>query len=341
LGKSKLRLGIVGCGEIAGYTALVSRLIPQVRLTACCDAVPGRAQAFAQRHHIPTVYPDFAGLLSSADLEAVYLAVPHHLHATLVLKAAQAGCAVLVEKPLTRNFEEGARLVTALEGAKVGVNYQYRYDTGCHALARAIQAGALGWVNSVRINVPWHRQKSYFEQSPWHKYLAQAGGGTLLTQGSHFLDVVLWALNDPPVSACGYCASPGFDVEVDTLVHGVVATQGGTLVSITSSMVAAREGAVTIECYGENGTAVYSDRPFPHVSFSGLKVHKQLPPVWGVFALQRSLAGFTRWVLMDKPYLTPAAQALPVLATVDALYRSSCTGLREPINKETHHAAKS
>ncbi len=66
-----------------------------------------------------------------------------------------------------------------------------------------------------------------------------------------------------PVSAMGYTASPGFDVEVDTLAHGIVETEGGTLISITSSMVAASEQAVTIEVYGERGTALYQDLPLP------------------------------------------------------------------------------
>lgn len=325
---NKLKLAIVGCGDIAGFTALISRLVPQVTLCACCDVNTERVQGFAKRYNIPQVFTDYSGLLVKASADAVYLAVPHHLHYEMILSAVNAGKPVLVEKPITRTLEEGEKLIEMVAGQKVGVNYQYRYDSGCYALGRAIQAGALGKVHSIRINIPWHRTQKYFDGAVWHKTIAQAGGGTLITQGSHFLDVALWALGEPPVSAMGYTASPGFDVEVDTLAHGIVETRGGTLVSITSTMAAAREGAVTIEAYGERGTALYRNLPLPFVRFAGAKVRKERPPEWGVHALQRSLAGFTKWILDDKPFLIPAASTLPVLAAVDAIYRSSKTGQR-------------
>jgi UDP-N-acetyl-2-amino-2-deoxyglucuronate dehydrogenase len=333
----KLNLGIVGCGDIAGYTAWVSRLVPQVRLSACCDINAERVRTFAKRYRIPQTFTDYAEMLEKADLDAVYLAVPHNLHYEMILSALEAGRPVFVEKPLTRSLSEGINLVETLHthsghtDQKVGVNYQYRYDSGCYALARAVQVGALGKVHSIRINIPWHRTQSYFDRAAWHKTLAQAGGGTLITQGSHFLDLALWALNERPVSAMGYIANPGFDVEVDTLAHGIVETEGGTLVSITSSMVAASEGVVTIEVSGERGTALYRDLPLPRVKFVGVKVRKERPPEWGVHALQRSLAGFAHWVLTDKPYLTPAHETLHVLAAVDGIYRSAETGRRESI----------
>ena len=329
---TKLNLGIVGCGDIAGYTAWISELVPQVRLSACCDVDAERVQIFAKRHRIPQAYTDYAEMLDKADLDAVYLAVPHNLHYEMILSALEAGKPVFVEKPVTRTLSEGSKLVETVTDQKVGVNYQYRYDSGSYALGRAVQAGALGQVHSIRINIPWHRTQSYFNGAAWHKTIAQAGGGTLITQGSHFLDVALWALDGGrPVSAMGYTANPGFDVEVDTLAHGIVETEGGTLISITSSMVAASEGAVTIEVYGERGTALYRDLPLPRVKFVGAKVRKERPPEWGVHALQRSLAGFANWVLTDKPFLTPAHETLPVLAAVDGIYRSAQSGKRECI----------
>jgi predicted dehydrogenase len=246
----------------------------------------------------------------------------------MILSAVNAGKPVLVEKPLTRTLSEGLDLVGEIAHVKVGVNYQYRYDSGCYALARAIQDGALGQIHSVRINIPWHREQSYFEDAAWHKTIAQAGGGTLITQGSHFLDIALWALGEPPVSAMGYIATPVFDVEVETLAHGMLKTSSGTLISITSSMAAATEQAVTMEMYGEKGTAIYKDLPFPSTKFIGVRVRKQRPPEWGVHALQRSLAGFAKWILNDKPFLIPAASTLPALSAVDAIYRSAKSGQR-------------
>jgi UDP-N-acetyl-2-amino-2-deoxyglucuronate dehydrogenase len=327
----KIRMAVVGCGDIAGFTALVSKLVPQVKLVTCCDVNAERARLFARRHCIPLVFTDYAGLLEGTPLDAVYLAVPHHLHDEMILAAVTAGKPVLVEKPITRTLAEARNLVEKLAGQKVGVNYQYRYDSGCYAMGRAIQAGTLGRINSFRINIPWRRTQKYFEASAWHGTIAQAGGGTLITQGSHFLDVALWALDDLPVSAMGYTATSGFAVEVETLAHGIIETRRGTLISITSTMEAAREGAATIEAYGEYGTALYRDIPFPSVKFIGMKIQKEPPLEFGVHALQRSLAGFAKWILDDKPFLIPAASTLPVLAAVDGIYRSALSGHREEI----------
>ena len=328
----KLNLAIVGCGDIAGFTALFSRLVPRVNLSACCDINAERVGTFAKRHRISQIFTNYQELLEISSADAIYLAVPHHLHYEMILAAVKAGKPVFVEKPLTRTLDEAKKLIEEIGEAKVGVNYQYRYDSGCYALARATQSSALGKVHSMRVNIPWHRTQKYFDGAAWHKTIAHAGGGTLITQGSHFLDVALWALGESPVSAMGYAKTPRFDVEVDTLAHGIVETRSGTLISVVTNMVAATEQKVMIEAYGERGTAIYADRPLPHVKFSGANIKKERPLEWGIHALQRSLAGFANWILDDKPFLIPAESTLPVLAAVDGIYRSAKSGMKEDID---------
>ena len=92
----------------------------------------------------------------------------------------------------------------------------------------------------ARINLPWHREHSYFERSPWHKTIGQAGGGTLITQASHLIDIVLWAVGSNPRSAVGYTAKKIFtDVEVEDTALGTLELQNGILVQVCSSMAAA------------------------------------------------------------------------------------------------------
>lgn len=325
----KLRLAIVGCGEIASYVALLARFVPRLHLTACCDIDRDRASQFAQHHRIPAVYQDYEALLDHERLDAVYLAVPHDLHLPMTVKAAERGKAVLLEKPLARNTAEAQELIRQIGKNKVGVNYQYRYDRAAYALARAMQKGELGEINSIVIQVPWHRKSGYFEGSPWHRSLERSGGGTLLTQASHFLDWAFWALKDKPQSAVGYIASIGFKVEVETLAHAIVQSRRGTLISIVSSMICPKEESVTIRVDGKAGSAIYREKPMPGLKFHGVKVKTERPPVRGFHALQRSLAAFVAWVLDDQPYLIPAPEALPALAAVEAIYRSAQTGKRE------------
>lgn len=331
---SPLRLGIAGCGEIAGWMALLARLNRRVRLVACCDRALSRAESFAARFRIPRALADYDAMLRLEDLDALYLAVPHDLHFALANAAVEAGRPVLLEKPLARTLAEGGEIVRRARaaGVPVGVNYQYRYDRGCYALAQAARRGDLGELYYGRCNVPWHREAAYFERGPWRGELARAGGGTLLTQGSHALDVLLWALDSPPRAATGMSGRPGLPgVEVETVALGTVELQSGALVQVSSSMVARPEQAVTLELYGRRGTALYSNRPWPHVRFRGLRVRRARPPARGLHALGRSLDAFRAWVMEGRPYLTPAAEALPVLAAVDALYRSFASGQTEPV----------
>ena len=247
----------------------------------------------------------------------------------MILDALNADFPTLAEKPLTRTLIETQSILTAAQETKIklGVNYQYRYDRACYQLVKNVQAGVLGIIHSVRINVPWRRTPDYFDNSPWHKSIAQAGGGTLITQGSHFLDIALWALQSKPQSSIAYTSSIQHDVEVDTLVQAIIQTESGTLISITSAMVSAKEAAVTIEFYGDRGNATYTNQPWPHTRFT-IPKHYPKPssyklPVSGIHALHRSLKGFAKWVLHDLPFLTPAQETLNVMGAVDAVYRSS------------------
>jgi len=334
----RLRLGFVGCGDIAGYMAWLARLSRRIQITACCDVLPERANAFAQRFHIPNAYTDYAYMLATSNLDAVYLAVPHHLHFEMLQTTIQAGLPVLVEKPLTRTLEEGQRIVSLAQkhSAQVGVNYQYRYDRGCYTLARAVQKGELGEIYYARINLPWHRSSSYFDQASWHTRVETSGGGTLITQGSHLLDVVLWAIGEQPISVMGYIARRKFhSVEVEDLAQATVELGNGALVQICSSMTATPEAAVSIEVYGAKGTAIYGDRPLPHLRLRGVRIDKEIPPQRGLHALQRSLEGFRAWVTKGQDYLCPAAEALPTLATVEAIYQSAHSGRRQGVYPHT------
>lgn len=333
-----LHLAIVGCGDIARWMALFARLNRRIRLVACCDRSLTGAESFAVRFHIPRAYADYGAMLEMEHLDAVYLAVPHDLHFEMMCAAIETDRHVLVEKPITRSLVEGREIVRRAQAAnvRVGVNYQYRYDRGCYALAQAARRGDLGRLYYGRCNVPWCREATYFEQGPWRGDLERAGGGTLLTQGSHALDVLLWALNSPPCAVTGMMAQPKFpQVKVETVALGIVELENGALIQVSSSMVAKPEQAVTLELYGERGTALYSNQPIPHVRFRGLRVKRMRPPGCGVHALQRSLEAFRAWVMEGQPYLTPAEEALLVLAAVDALYRSAQWGKKEIITLNT------
>jgi UDP-N-acetyl-2-amino-2-deoxyglucuronate dehydrogenase len=322
-----LRLGIVGCGSIAGYIASLARLNRGVRLTACCDRSEESGRAFARKHKIPTFYGAYEEILNDSSVDALYIATPHHLHYPMLKAAIQAGKPVWCEKPITRTLEEGLEIVKLANdaGIKVGVNYQYRYDAGCYALAMAARSGAMGEILYGRCNVAWKRGPDYFTNSPWHARLEQSGGGTLLTQGSHLLDLLLWACASPPRAATGMITRRKFhEVEVEDLAQGTIALESGAFIQISSAMIAATERPAEIELYGSEATALYGEQLLrPRLRFLGKHVRQARPPGKSPVSLSRSLEGFRAWIVEDRPYLIPARESLAALAAVEAIYQSA------------------
>lgn len=341
----ELQLAIVGCGDIARYTAMFARLNRRVRLAACCDLDPQRAADFGRRFGIRGVYHDLETLLARENPQAVYLAVPHDLHLPLARLAVEAGAAVWCEKPLAASLEAGRALAELAKqpGARIAVNYQYRYDRACYALAQACRSGDLGRLHYLRANIPWRRAEAYFAGgSAWHSSRQRSGGGTLLTQGSHFLDVMLWAAASRPAAAWGQTSRQVFiDSEVEDLAMAVVEMEDGVLVEICSSMVAQPERAATIEVYGSRGTLRYRDGLLPRLQTIGCTIPRRSPPVGGLHALARSLEAFRQWIASGRPYLSSAATALQTLQVVDAVYRSAECGQQvaiQPLPTENSQA---
>ncbi|MCP4132081.1 MAG: Gfo/Idh/MocA family oxidoreductase [bacterium] len=339
--KKKFRMAIVGCGDISRYMALACKLNRHVEMISCVAAEEDRVARFARKHKIPHSCTDYEEVFSEqvcdfGELDAVYLAVPHHLHYPMILRAIEQGVHVFCEKPITISLEEALDVCSRAreKGIKVGVNYQYRYDKGCYALARAAQKGDLGTLFYSRCNIPWHREEDYFSEGEWRRKIKTSGGGTLITQGSHALDIALWALGGKPVAARGIRASHRFkEVEVEDTCMGIVEMENGASVQISSSMAAHKEMPVSIELYGSDATALYKGFDLSRVRFKGKRIRKEKPGIRGLHALFRALEGFRRWVLFDEPYLVPVEESVPVLAAVSAIYRSAETGKREEVDQ--------
>jgi UDP-N-acetyl-2-amino-2-deoxyglucuronate dehydrogenase len=331
-----VRLGFIGCGDISRFMAMLARVNPFIRIEACAAPGDGHASGFAKRHGIGRHFTDYREMIEAVPLDAVYVAVPHDLHHSIMLHAISSGLHVLCEKPVTRTLDEALEVcaLARATGKKAGVNYQYRYDYGCHALARAARRGALGALYHARCGLAWHRDEKYFSDAPWRASVGAAGGGTLLTHASHILDIALWSFAARPVRVQATSARRRFtNVEVEDLAMGTIELADGSLIQVSSSMIATPEQPVTIDLYGSRGTALYSGTDYTsRLKFRGVRVTRERPPVRGLHPLSRSMDAFRRWITGGPEYLTPVEQSLPVLAVIEAMYRAAKTGEREEVD---------
>jgi len=191
-----LGLGLIGSGRIAqAHLAAAGHLPDLVRLMGVADPVPGRAEDAAHRYAIPVATEDHRRLLTDPAVEAVIVAVPNDLHASVVTDAAAAGKHVLVEKPMALNAPSAEKMVAAAQiaGVTLMVGQSRRFPDAVQELVRRLPD--IGEI--FRIHIAFLVS---FPQPPtdWWRSEQRAGGLVILLQGSHSLDSVCWWLGQSP-----------------------------------------------------------------------------------------------------------------------------------------------
>ena len=192
----QFKVGLIGCGAIAQVHAAVLRSLPGVQLCACCDIVREKAEAMARPDGI-AVYEDDLSLLDREKPDAVHLCTPHHLHTPMAEAAATRGIAVFTEKPPAIDREQWARLQQAAQKVPVGVCFQNRYNRNIRMVRDLIENGKFGHVLGARAFVTWSRNAGYYLNSSWRGRIATEGGGALINQAVHTLDLLIWLLGKP------------------------------------------------------------------------------------------------------------------------------------------------
>lgn len=192
-----IRVGIVGCGNIFLMHAQSLVNTPGVELAAVCDIKPRRAAAAAKRYSCPS-YRDYRVMLAEERLEAVHILTPHHLHAPMTLEALRRGVNVLTEKPIAITPRDAAGMVREAKrrGLTLGVISQNRYTPGAQLVKRCLTDGRLGSVRAARLVVSYHKPDSYYRKSDWKGRQSTEGGGVLIDQAIHFIDVLRWLIKD-------------------------------------------------------------------------------------------------------------------------------------------------
>ncbi len=191
---------VIGIGDISALHLDAIRTNPRIELVGVCDLDPQRAEAGGRAFGVP-FFTDHRELLRVVAPEVVHITTPHHQHVPVALDALDAGAHVLTEKPIGQSVAAGRRLVERAAGSdrKVGVVFQNRYNPTALAIKEVLASGVLGPVTGGRAAVWWFRPTSYYAAAPWRGRWETAGGGVLINQAIHTLDLLLWFLGAPRV----------------------------------------------------------------------------------------------------------------------------------------------
>ena len=193
-----LNVAVVGCGTVSVNHLAALLKLDRIKIKALCDIKPERAEA-RRDEYAPeaTIYDDYEKMLAAEELDAVHICTPHYLHAEMTLAALERGINVLLEKPMCVSREEIVRLIEAEKKsrARVTVCFQNRFNqTTLHAKRIAEEDGG---VTSAYGTIFWDRRERYYKSSDWRGSYSTEGGGVMINQAIHTLDLLCEFLGRP------------------------------------------------------------------------------------------------------------------------------------------------
>jgi UDP-N-acetyl-2-amino-2-deoxyglucuronate dehydrogenase len=259
-GVNDIGFGIVGVGVIASFHARALAEIPGARLSACFDIAPERVSAFAAEFDC-TPWNSLDQLLADDSVNAVIICTPSGLHLEPALAAAAAGKHLVVEKPLEITTERCDRIIAAARenGVVLSGIFMSRFSEGTGIIKTALDEGRFGRLTVLDAAVKWHRTDEYYAQAGWRGTWAVDGGGAVMNQSIHAVDLLQWFSGGiSEVSA--YTATLGHDgLEVEDVAVASVLHNSGALGTITGTTSSWPGWAKRIEISGTRGSAVLED----------------------------------------------------------------------------------
>jgi UDP-N-acetyl-2-amino-2-deoxyglucuronate dehydrogenase len=354
---SILSTAIIGCGVIGRtHVEAVLQLADRLVLTALVDVDTARAEALADvvEESIgsrPAVYATVQELVAADAPHLVVVATPSGLHVEQAVVALEAGAHVLIEKPLDVDLVRARRLADAANAAAArgqvcSVISQHRFDPSSQIVHAAIVDGGFGRITSGLATVPWWRSQEYYDSGDWRGTWALDGGGALMNQGVHTLDLLVWFLGRPVSVSAEIALLAHEGVEVEDTAVATLTFENGALAVLHATTAGYPGLAVRLQLLGSEGSAVIEGDALRYIhlrkdaegaagAYGGGDNQAEryaVEPPAGVDATQFSYGHVRQYDdLLDaidrggEPLLT-VDQALLALAAVRAVYISAVRG---------------
>jgi predicted dehydrogenase len=255
---NQLKTGIIGCGKVGHIHAAALSSISESAFTAVCGRDEKRTQEFASRYGVKA-YTDVAEMVIQENLDIVTICTPHPAHREPAIKAMKAGAHVLIEKPLASSLQDcDAMLEVAKEtGKQIGIISQRRFYSPCLRLKNAIDSGKIGKPLLGTVFMFGWRDEAYYKSDPWRGSWEGEGGGVLVNQSPHQLDLLQWFMGSEIEEVYGTWKNLNHPyIEVEDTALAIVKFKNGALANIivSNSQKPGIYGKVHI--HGENGASV-------------------------------------------------------------------------------------
>ncbi len=225
----QFKVALIGCGSIAYNHFMALEHVKNVKIAALCDIKPERCENYIQKFGFDAkVYTDYIEMYDTEKPDAVHITTPHYLHAEMTIAALERGIDVFLEKPMCISVEEIEKIIEAEKKstARVCVSFQNRFLTSVREALRIVEED--GGAITANFSVFWQRTVPYYTESGWRGSYATEGGGVMINQAIHSIDMLTLFLGKP-VSVCATKSNHHLKgiIEVEDTCEGVIEFEGG------------------------------------------------------------------------------------------------------------------
>lgn len=252
-----LRFGLIGTGGGGHlFAGALARNPGGARLVSVCSRNRPKASAFGAAYGVNRVHTDWRELIGAPGIDAVCLASPTGDHARMAIGAAAQGLHVLTEKPIANTVADADRMIEACDraGVTLGCIYMYRFMDTALRMKEAVSGGLIGRPLMAECTGLSYRSQAYYDSAQWRGRWATEGGGSLVTQTSHTLDLMIWMLGEVEAVAGFYSTSPLHNIEVEDQTLGVLRFANGALATVVSTTAAVNPRPRRLTIRGTLGT---------------------------------------------------------------------------------------
>jgi UDP-N-acetyl-2-amino-2-deoxyglucuronate dehydrogenase len=326
-----VRAAVVGCGDISAVHLAALGDLDGVELVGVCDVSEERAAAAAAAQGVDA-YTDHRALLEALEPDVVHVCTPHDQHVAVAVDCIERGVHLVLEKPVAHTLAAAQPLLDAHRAnhdVKVAVCFQNRYNRAGQEVHRLLEGGSLGEVRGASATVAWHRTPEYYARGPWRGERRRSGGGVLMNQAIHTLDLVQWFLG-PVARVRGQVGTLALGDYVDTedTAQLVMDHESGSRSVLFATLANAVDSPVTIEIDTEHArltirgdlTVTYADGRVEVVEER--RATSTGRAYWGV-SHELLVADFYRTLGDPEPFWIGPAEGVAALAVLDEVYRDA------------------
>jgi len=341
---------IIGCGMIAKFHARAIAEMKGSKLVACHSRALEKAAEFTSQFG-GTPYSDLQKMLSDPAVDIVTICTPSGAHLEPAIAAARAGKHVLVEKPLEITTARCDKLIEACDraGVRLGTIFPSRFHRSAQLLKNAVDAGRFGSIALAAAYVKWYRTQQYYDSGMWRGTWKLDGGGALMNQEIHRVDLLLWLMG-PVKSLSAMTALRAHErIEVEDAAVASLEFESGALGSIEATTAAYPGSLKRIEIAGSTGYATLEEEALIKWDFAKtLKADEKIkegmktnstgggasdPAAIGHKAHQSLFEDFVKSLKKGTPNLIDGLEGRKSVELINAIYRSAKTGRRVSVGK--------